>query len=69
MSLEDWAKRLDGFLELNEHEILIGPDRISHEEAELHAEAESEKDRIMQDRLFKSDFDRFVELELPSEQN
>lgn len=61
MSMEDWAKRLDGFLEFNEREILVGPGRIGHEEAKLHAETEFEKYRIVQDRLFKSDFDRFLE--------
>ena len=62
MSMEDWAKRLDGFLEFNEHEILVGPGRISHEKAKLHAETEFEKYRITQDQLFHSDFDRFLEL-------
>ena len=63
MSMEDWAKRLDGFLEFNGNEILIGPGKISSEQAKLHAETEFEKYRIVQDRLFKSDFDRFLELE------
>jgi len=63
MSMEDWAKRLDGFLEFNGNEILTDAGKISHEEAKLHAETEFEKYRIVQDRLFKSDFDRFVELE------
>lgn len=63
MSMEDWAKRLDGFLEFNGDEILIGPEKISAEEAKLHAETEYEKYRIIQDRLFQSDFDRFLELE------
>ena len=63
MSMEDWAKRLDGFLEFNEHEVLIGPGRISREEAKLHVETEFEKYRIVQDRIFQSDFDRFLEFE------
>lgn len=63
MSMEDWAKRLDGFLEFNGSEILIGPGKISHEQAKLHAETEFEKYRIVQDRLFESDFDRFLALE------
>ena len=63
MSMEDWAKRLDGFLEFNGNEILTGPGKISAEEAKLHAETEYEKYRIVQDRLFQSDFDRFLELE------
>jgi hypothetical protein len=66
MSMEDWATRLDGFLEFNEHEILVGPGRISHEEAKLHAETEFEKYRIVQDRLFRSDFDRFLEVQSES---
>ncbi|MDR0616934.1 MAG: virulence RhuM family protein [Synergistaceae bacterium] len=61
MSMEDWAERLDGFLEFNGNEILTGPGKISHERAKLHAETEYEKYRIVQDRLFKSDFDRMLE--------
>ena len=60
MSMEDWARRLDGFLEFNGNEILTGPGKISAEEAKLHAETEYEKYRIIQDRLFESDFDRFL---------
>lgn len=60
MSMEDWAKRLDGFLEFNGNEILTGPGKISHEQAKLHAETEYEKYRLIQDRFFESDFDRVV---------
>ena len=60
MSMQDWAKRLDGFLEFNGSEILTGPGKISHEQAKLHAETEFEKYRIVQDRLFESDFDRMM---------
>ena len=60
MSMEDWAKRLDGFLEFNGNEILTGPGKISAEAAKLHAESEYEKFRIIQDRLFQSDFDLFL---------
>ena len=60
MSMEDWAKRLDGFLEFNGNEILTGPGKISHEQAKLHAETQYEKYRLIQDRLFESDFDRVV---------
>lgn len=63
MSMEDWAKRLDGFLEFNGNELLIGPGKISAEQAKLHAETEYEKYRIAQDRLYESDFDRFLLLE------
>ena len=61
MTMQDWAKRLDGFLEFNGRELLIGPGKISTEQAKLHAETEFEKYRIVQDRLFRSDFDRFLE--------
>jgi hypothetical protein len=61
MSMEDWAKRLDGFLEFNGNEILTDVGKISHEQAKLHAESEFEKYRIVQDRLYKSDFDRLIE--------
>jgi len=60
MTMVDWAKRLDGFLEFNGNEILTGPGKISHEQARLHAETEFEKYRIVQDRLFESDFDRLL---------
>ena len=63
MSMEDWAKRLDGFLEFNGNELLMGPGKISAEQAKLYAETEYEKYRIIQDRLFESDFDRFLMLE------
>ncbi|MDD6177765.1 MAG: virulence RhuM family protein [Ruminobacter sp.] len=60
MSMADWAKRLDGFLEFNGNEVLTGPGKISAEEAKLHAEAEFEKYRVIQDKLFMSDYDRFL---------
>ena len=63
MSMEDWAKRLDGFLEFNGNELLTGPGKISAEQAKLHAETEYEKYRVIQDRLYESDFDRFLRLE------
>ncbi len=63
MSMEDWAKRLDGFLEFNGNELLTGPGKISAEQAKLHAETEYEKYRIIQDHLYESDFDRFLKLE------
>lgn len=64
MSMEDWAKRLDGFLEFNGNEILTGTGKISAEQAKLYAETEFEKYRIVQDRIFMSDYDKFlIELE------
>ncbi len=60
MSMEDWSIRLDGFLEFNGNELLIGSGKISAEQAKLHAETEFEKYRIVQDRLFVSDYDKFL---------
>lgn len=60
MSMEDWTKRLDKFLEFDEREILKDAGKISAKIAKDHAESEFEKYRIIQDRLFESDFDREV---------
>jgi hypothetical protein len=60
MTMEDWAKRLDGFLDFTELEILQGSGKVSMETAKQQAESEFEKYRIMQDRLFESDFDKSV---------
>lgn len=61
MSMQDWATRLDGFLEFNGNEILTGAGKISQEQAKLHAETEFDKYRVVQDRLFESDFDRLLQ--------
>ena len=58
MTMEDWSKRLDKFLELYEHKILQDGGKISARIARDHAESEFEKYRIVQDRLFQSDFDK-----------
>ncbi len=58
MTMEDWAKRLDEFLRFNERDILKDAGKISTEIAKDHAESEFEKYRIIQDRLFESDFDK-----------
>ncbi|MBN1548902.1 MAG: virulence RhuM family protein [Syntrophaceae bacterium] len=60
MTMEDWAKRLDAFLEFTERDILQHSGKVSAEIAKVHAESEFEKYRILQDRLFESDFDRMV---------
>jgi len=60
MTMEDWAKRVDLFLEFDEREILQDRGRVTAEIARDHAESEFEKYRIVQDRLFKSDFDKVV---------
>jgi len=57
MSMEDWEKRLSGFLQLWDREILQDAGKVSAELAKAHAESEFEKYRIVQDRLFESDFD------------
>jgi hypothetical protein len=58
--MEDWAKRLDMFLKFDEREILEDKGRVAAEIAKAHAESEFEKYRIVQDRLFESDFDRLI---------
>ena len=63
MTMEDWADRLNRFLEFNEHDILTDSGKVTHEIAKAFAETEFEKFRIIQDRLYESDFDRFVSLE------
>lgn len=58
MTMEDWEKRLGGFLRLWDREILQDAGKVTAEIAQVHAESEFEKYRIVQDRLFESDFDR-----------
>jgi hypothetical protein len=62
MTMEDWSKYLSEILKLNKLEILNGKWKISAEKAKEFAESEFEKYRIVQDRLFESDFDRFMGL-------
>ena len=63
MTMEDWEKRLNGFLQLWDKEILNDAGKVSAALAKKHAESEFEKYRIIQDQLYKSDFDKFLELE------
>lgn len=60
MTMQDWAKRIDAFLEFDEREILQDGGKISAQIAKEKAETEFEKYRIIQDRLFESDFDREI---------
>ena len=60
MTMEDWAKRLDMFLEFDDREILQDSGKATAKLARAHAESEFEKYRIVQDRLFESDFDRVI---------
>ncbi len=61
MTMEDWSKRLDLFLMADDREILQDAGKISAEIARAKAESEFEKYRIVQDRMFMSDFDRYLE--------
>lgn len=60
MTMEDWAKRLDVFLQFNEEEVLKDKGRVSAEIAKSFAESEFEKYRIIQDKLYQSDFDKLL---------
>ncbi|NLI92790.1 MAG: virulence RhuM family protein [Peptococcaceae bacterium] len=62
MTMEDWAKRLDIFLQADDREILTDAGKISAQIAKEHAESEFEKYRIIQDKLFESDFDKQLKL-------
>lgn len=59
MTMEDWAKRIDKFLDLTDHPVLTDAGHVSAEQAKEYAETEFEKYRVIQDKLFQSDFDRF----------
>lgn len=63
MTMEDWETRLNGFLVLWNPDVLKDAGKVSAELAKAHAESEFEKYRIVQDRLYQSDFDRFLQLE------
>ena len=60
MSMKDWSDKLNAFLKFNEKDILAHPGKVSAEVAKSFAESEFEKYRIIQDRLFESDFDREI---------
>jgi hypothetical protein len=66
MYMKDWIEKLDAFLKFNEKDILQDSGKVSHEVAVALAESEWEKYRIVQDRLFESDFDREVKKLLES---
>ncbi|MGC1879185.1 MAG: virulence RhuM family protein [Rhabdochlamydiaceae bacterium] len=66
MTMKDWAEKLNAFLQFNERDILDHPGKVSREVAKAFAESEFEKYRIMQDRLFESDFDRHIKRLLES---
>ena len=61
MTMEDWANRLDIYLQADDLEVLKDAGKISAQLAKMHAETEFEKYRVVQDRLYQSDFDRYLE--------
>ena len=66
MTMADWAKKLDAFLQFNQRDLLEHPGKVSAEIAKAFAESEFEKYRIVQDLLFESDFDRLLK-QLPKD--
>lgn len=60
LTMEDWEKRLNSFIEMFDYGILKDAGKVSAEIAKLHAETEFEKYRVVQDRLFMSDFDKYM---------
>ncbi len=64
MTMQDWETRLNRFIAATDREILQDAGKVTAEIAQAHAESEFEKYRIVQDRLFESDFDRVIK-ELP----
>lgn len=60
MTMQDWETRLNRFIEATDREVLQDAGKVTAEIAKAHAESEFEKYRILQDRLFESDFDRAV---------
>lgn len=66
LSMQDWESRLNRFIEMFEYGLLKDAGKVSAEIAKLHAETEFEKYRVIQDKLFLSDYDRYL-LELESQ--
>lgn len=61
MTMEDWASKLDAFLQFNDAEILKDKGKVTAAVAKAFAESEFEKYRVIQDGLYQSDFDKLVE--------
>ena len=61
MTMSDWETRLNRFIEATDRDVLQDSGKVTAEIAKAHAESEFEKYRIVQDRLFKSDFDKLLE--------
>ena len=60
LTMKDWETRLNGFIEMFEYGLLKDSGKVSAEIAKLHAESEFEKYRVIQDKLFISDFDKYI---------
>ena len=60
LTMQDWEKRLNSFIEMFDYGVLQDAGKVSAEIAKLHAETEFEKYRVIQDRLFMSDFDKYL---------
>jgi hypothetical protein len=69
MTMEDWETRLNRFIEATDRDILQNAGKVTAEIAKAHAESEFEKYRIVQDRLFESDFDRIIRKLTPPEKD
>jgi hypothetical protein len=67
MTMKDWAGKLNAFLQFNERDILDNPGKVSKEVAKAFAESEFEKYRVVQDRLFESDFDKHIKRALQNQ--
>jgi len=67
MTMKDWAEKLNAFLQFNERDILHNPGKVSKEVAVAFAESEFDKYRIIQDRLFESDFDKLIKKTLKNQ--
>ena len=61
LTMADWETRLNKFIEMFEYGLLQDAGKVSTEIAKIHAETEFEKYRVIQDKLFMSDYDRFIE--------
>lgn len=68
MTMQDWATKLNAFLQFNQRDLLNHPGKVTAEVAKAFAESEFEKYRIVQDRLFESDFDRAIK-KLPQKED
>ena len=69
MTMQDWEERLNRFLQATDREVLQDAGKVTAEIAKAHAESEFEKYRIVQDRLFESDFDRLLKESDKSDSN